>query len=345
MTALAALRRRLADLPDPQLTHRTSIERGIAESVHYLGSDAAQRSIEVDVYWPKWDSPWWHMLLLYEIGEVRRIPERAVSQMIAALQAFPIKIFPIAPGELPATADPHRDVLCHCALGCMAQVLSACGRHVDRELPWIRPWFIRYQMADGGLNCDDTAYRCSDECPSSMVATIAAFEAMLLGRRTGWDAEHAAFVDRAAGFLIERQLMSGSQTRHNAAERTSQLAWLDPCFPRFYFYDVIRGLAAIVRWSDITERPLPLRAISGVLEHLLARFPDGTVRRERVAYDGVGTWACSPSGEWQRREAAGHFRLLDVTSAVGQSCPYSTRQWSVARRGVVRLIDRGLVAA
>src|SRR5213078_216000 len=251
----------------------------------------------------------------------------------------------VAPGELPAGVDPNRDVLCHCALGCIAQVLAACGRDVDRELPWIRPWFVRYQMADGGLNCDDTAYRCSDECPSSMVATIAPFEAMLLGRRAGWTAEHAAFVERAAGFLIERQLMHGSQTRHNAAERTREHAWREPCFPRFYFYDVIRGLAALVRWSEITDRPIPLRALAGVVDHLLAGFPDGTIRHQRLAGDGIGTWARSPSDDWVRHEATSRFRLLDLVSAVGQPCPYATRQWSAARHGVVRLIDRGLIAA
>jgi hypothetical protein len=342
MTALDSVRRRLTELPDPQLTLRNSIERAIAESVHYLASDAAQRSIDADLYWPKWDSPWWHMLLLYEMGEVRRIPERAVAKMVEALDRFPLKLFPIAPGELPATADPHRDVLCHCALGCMVQVLSACGRDVDRELPWIKPWFIRYQMADGGLNCDETAYSCTDECPSSMVATIGPFEAML-GGRTAWAPDHAAFVERAGRFLLERRLMLGSRTQHNAAERASQLAWLEPCFPRFYFYDVLRGLAAIVRWSELTEHPVPLRAISGVLDHLLASFPDGTIRRRRLAYDGVGTWICSPAGEWVRREAASRFRLLELISTVGQPCPYSTRQWSVARHGVLRLIGRGLI--
>ena len=61
------------------------------------------------------------------------------------------------------------------------QVLAACGVDVERALPWVKPWFVRYQMADGGLNCDETAYPSTDECPSSMVGTVAPFEAMLLG--------------------------------------------------------------------------------------------------------------------------------------------------------------------
>jgi hypothetical protein len=339
MTALDEVCRRLTGVPDPQPTPGAPVEQGIADSVRYLGSDAALRSIDADVYWPKWDSPWWHMLVLHEMAETRRIPDRAVTRMIEALHAFPIKFFPVHPGDLPATANPQRDVLCHCALGSMYQVLSACGRDVDHELPWIKPWFIRYQMADGGLNCDETAYRCEDECPSSMVATIAPFEAMLLGRRCDWPPDQVAFVERAAGFLIERRLMIGSQTTHNAEERVSQVAWLEPCFPRLYLYDVLRGLAALIQWAELTERPLPLRAISGVLDHLLTAFPDGAIRRRRLSYEGVSTWMQSPSGEWVRHEHASCPPLLEATSAIGQPCPYTTRQWSATRRGILRLIE------
>ncbi len=344
MTALDDLRRRLTCVPAPQPTPDAAIEQGIAESVRYLGSDAALRSIEADVYWPKWDTPWWHMLLLHELGEARRIPERVVVKMTEALAAFPIKIFPVHEGDLPPGADPNRDVLCHCALGSIVQVLAACGSDVDRELPWIRPGFARYQMADGGLSCDDTAYRAQGECPSSMVATISPFEAMLLGRRDDWTAERAAFVERAADFLIGRRLMLGSATRHNAEERVSQVAWRKPCFPRFYFYDVLRGLAALVRWAEIADRPLPFGAIAGVVDHLRATFPDGAVRRRRLCFEGRGTWMRAPSGEWVRHTPALRFPLLDATSALDQPCPFLTRQWSAARQGLLGLIERGRVA-
>jgi hypothetical protein len=342
--ALDDLRHRLLAIPDPQPAPGPAIEAAIADSVHYLASDAAQRSLDADVYWPKWDSPWWHMLLLHEIGEAHRIPERAVTWMVAGLERFPVKIFPIQPGELPPGADPHRHVICHCALGCMFQVLAAAGRDVDRALPWITPWFARYQMADGGLSCDDAAYRVTGECPSSMVGTVAPFEAMLLGRPAAWSAEHAAFVERAAGFLIERRLMLGSHTVHNAEERDRQHLWLAPCFPRFYPYDVLRGLDALARWAELTGRAVPLRAVTGVLDHLIATCGDGVVRRRRLSYAGVGTWIASPAG-WGRVEAAPRFPLLEATSAVGEPCPYLTRQWTAARRRVIRLIDQGRIAS
>jgi hypothetical protein len=342
MNARDDLRRRLAGVPDPQLVQTAAIEDGIADSVRYLGSDAAARSLDADIYWPKWDSPWWHMLALFEMGEARRIPERIVGKMVATLDTFPLKIFPIHPGELPPGASPSRDVLCHCALGSVAQVLAACGRDVDRELPFLEAWFVRYQMADGGLNCDETAYL-ADECPSSMVGTAASFEAMLAGGPAAWSAERAAFVERGASFLVARQLMHGSPTRHNAEERVSEAGWLAPCFPRFYLYDVIRGLAALVRWAEITGRSVRLAAIAGVIEHLLAAFPDGAIVRRRRSYDGVGTWMQSPSGEWLRHEVAPRFPLLEAVSVLDQPCPYLTRQWSAARRTLIDLIDRGQI--
>jgi hypothetical protein len=340
--ALDDLRHRLLAVPDPQPAPGPAIEAAIAESVRYLASDTAQRSLDADVYWPKWDAPWWHMLLLHEIGEARRIPEPAVARMVERLDAFPVKIFPIQPGESPRRR-PRRDVLCHCALGCMFQVLSAASRDVDRALPWIEPWFARYQMADGGLSCDESAYRVTGECPSSMVGTVAPFEAMLLGGPAHWSADRAAFVERAARFLIERRLMRGSHTVHNAEERDREPAWLAPSFPRFYFYDVLRGLDALARWAELTGRAVPLRAIAGVLEHLIATCGDGVVRRQRLSYAGVGTWVPSSAG-WGRVESAFGFPLLEATSAVGEPCPYLTRQWTAARHAVLRLIDQGRVA-
>src|SRR5262245_9620145 len=76
---------KLAAVPTPTLIRSAAVERGIADSVAYLGSDAAQRSIELDSYWPKWNSPWWHMLLLHELGEASRIPTRASAAMVAAI--------------------------------------------------------------------------------------------------------------------------------------------------------------------------------------------------------------------------------------------------------------------
>lgn len=330
MTA-TELREILDRIPDPPALPAAAPEL-IEDSVRYLASDAARRSIEADTYWPKWSSPWWHMLLLYELGESQRIPQRTVDQMLSGLNALPLKIFPIAAEDSPPGTDPHRDSSCHCALGCMHRVLTACGIDVARALPWVEPWFARYQMSDGGANCDGDAYL-TDECASSMVATIAPFEAMLHVPRT-------AFVDRAAAFMIERKLVNGSSSRHNAGEREAAASWLLPCFPRFYFYDVLRGLSALVRWAVTFERSLPVDAVAGAVAHLSLSFPDGVVHLQRRAFEGRTTLA-RVDGVWTRGQPASMFPLLEAVSEVGRPCPALTAAWTEARTGLLDLVEAG----
>jgi hypothetical protein len=336
------LRNRLASVPDRTVGRRPEVERAIGDSVEYLGSDAAQRSLDADPYWPKWDSPWWHMLLLWQLDEARRIPERAVSKMAEAFDAMPVKIFPIHPHELPSAADPYRDVACHCAVGSIDQVLSACGVDVDRAVPWIAPWLINYQMADGGLNCDSDAYLVTGECPSSMVATVPVFEALLLrGLKTP---EERTVAERAAAFLVERRLVEGSRTTHNAAERESATAWPEVSFPRFYLYDVLRGLSALVRFAELGSSSLPLRAVEPAIEHLLESFPDGVVRTQRRAYAVTRGTIALREGAWVR-EPPSSFPLLTVASVIGEPSEALTRQWSATRRALLRLIDDGRLEA
>ena len=166
-----------------------------------------------------------------------------------------------------------------------------------------------------------------------MVGTIAPFEAMI-ARPPG------DFLDRAAAFLIERRLTEGSPSRHNAEERAAAPQWLLPCFPRFYFYDVLRGLAALVRWAETHDRTLPLSAVSGAALHLAEAFPDGVVRLQRRSYAG-GTTRAVVDGAWVRDQPASTFPLLDAASPIGRACPVLTRHWATARRGLLHLADAG----
>lgn len=332
---------KLAAVPSPTLSRSAEVERGIADSVAFLGSDAAQRGIELDPYWPKWHSPWWHMLLLHELGEARQIPPRASAAMAARIDRL-LHLFPIHPSDAPG-ANLQRDSACHCALGTMYPVLAACGIAVERVLPWVRPWFVRYQMANGGLNCDNTAYLQTSECPSSMVGTVAPLEAMLLGGAGA--SEQRAFVTRAGGFLIDRALIHGSQTVHNAKERDAAVAWRALTFPRFYFYDVLRGLAALVRWAEATEQQLPEAAVAAVVNALVERWPDGVVCVERQAHAGMTTILPTADHSPSPNVLASTFPLLDATSRLGEPSEALTRQWSEARAGLLRLAQAGRLVA
>ena len=134
------------------------IERWIAASTAYLDSRKAQASLDADPYYPKWDSPWWHMTLLWELGRADAIPKQAAEAMFLAMDAKYPRYFPNPREPLPEGKDIHRDCLCHCGLGNMYQTLAACGLDLDHRAPWMRAWFLHYQLPDGGLNCFEQAY-------------------------------------------------------------------------------------------------------------------------------------------------------------------------------------------
>lgn len=307
----------------------------IEQSVRYLASTEGCRDLSVDAYWPKWHSPWWHMLLLHETGNTALIPEAIVGRYVEKLNQMPVKIFPIHPGDMPSDIDPMSGSCCHCQLGTVYQVLATRGVDVDAELPWIRPWFLRYQMADGGLNCDNDAYLVQGECPSSMVGTIGVFEAILLHTKRPWTPEETAFLARGAEFLAKRELRFGSGTKANADERKSAETWGELCFPRFYFYDVLRGLSALLMWAEKSGKALPANATESVGKRMQQAFPDGQVKIGRRGYESTKTKLWGADGNWIHQEPALHFPLLDAVSEVGQVSPYLSRQWDEARLRLV----------
>lgn len=307
--------------------NRSPFEKEINESIDYLKSNSALKTVEADPHWPKWDSPWWHMLLLHEMGLSELIPKEILGAYVKSLNEIPLKIFPIQPDEMPRDIDPYRGSPCHCQLGNVFQVLSKCGIDVDRELPWIRPWFLKYQMADGGLNCDNDAYLVRSETPSSMVGTIAAFESILLYTNRNWTEEEKVFLEKGAQFLMSRKLMLGSDTNHNARERKSAEDWTKLCFPRLYLYDVLRGLNALLMWSEKMGQKIPPDSIRDVVSFLKNQFPNTEVRLGRHSYDGVGTILQDEKGEWIRKQPATFFPLLSKVSQIGDVSPFLTGQW------------------
>lgn len=304
----------------------------IEQSLKYLKSTQAFKSLQADAYWPKWDSPWWHMLLLHEMGLTNEIPECVVEAYVSSINRIPLKIFPIYPEDIPAGVDPARGSPCHCQLGHVYQVLAAKGVDVDTEVNWLRPWFLKYQMADGGLNCDEAAYLVKDEVPSSMVGTIPIFEAVLHHTNRQWTAEEELFLKKGAEFLMKRQLMLGSDTKYNAIEQESAKEWMLLCFPRFYFYDVLRGLNALLHWSKKTGSVIPYESIKTVVAYMQTTFPDGEVKTGRQAFVGSGSRNQLPDGQWKWHPQAVEFPLMSKVSAVGQISPFLTKQWKESQQ-------------
>jgi hypothetical protein len=304
---------------------------GVDSSLKYLSSPEALDVLDKSGYWPKWDGPWWHMSLLHELGETKRIPEVAILKLVEVMNSIPQKEFPVDDG-----ADPNEPYPCHCQIGNIYQILWAYGVNVDEELSWMRPYMLKYQMADGGLNCEYEAYCVTDECPSSMVGTIAVFEALLFCVSRLHTAEELSFLDKAAGFLIARKLSLGSDTVHNAEERESAKVWSDLCFPRFYFYDILRGLNALLHWAEFFGKIIPLDSVSSVLDILSAKYLDGRATIERQAFANKMSKRLTVDGKWERT-AALTFELLDNSSRVGNLSSVLSKQWEEAQARARRL--------
>jgi hypothetical protein len=298
------------------------IERWVAASTAYLDSAKGRESLARDPYWPKWNSPWWHMTLLFELGRVDAIPEDAAEAMLAAIETKYPRWFPNPREPLPPGKDYHRDGLCHCGLANMAQALEARGLDLDARAPWIRAWFLRYQLPDGGLNCDERAYE--KGTASSIQSTLPALEAVVRTSRPLTLAEEE-FLDRGARYLIERRLVC-----RRSDGRPMSADFLKIGFPRFYDYDVLRGLSFLADWSRARRQIVPREAVAPSLSALAARFPDGKIRVEKAGLAAEGSLNPGGAGSWARG-AATSFPLLDSARRVGEVSEALTRRWAEVR--------------
>lgn len=309
------------------------IERWVESSRAYLSSAKAQDSLAADPYWPKWDSPWWHMTLLWELGRADAIPSEAAAAMLEALATRYETFFPNPREPLPAGRDPRRHAQCHCALGTMYQVLRDCGLDVDGRAPWIRRWFIHYQLPDGGLNCDERVYASADG-KSSIRSTLPALEAVLRGVKGSHTPAEEAFLDRGAQYLMERRLAFRRGTDSPMDE-----SFLAVAFPRFYDYDILRGLAFLTEWVLVRQGRVPEPSIASAMERLAARFPDGVVRVERPGLPLEKTLARA-GGEWREGQDAAAFPLLEHCRRPGTAIPALSKAWSGARMAFPQALRR-----
>ena len=253
----------------------------VDDTVAWLDSDEAAEATARNAYWPKWDGAWWRATLLWELGRADRIPRRALLGLRASLDRN-LKFFPVTAEEL-GTADPYLDVPCHCQLGTIGQILLDTGLDLP---PWIATWMRRHRLPDGGYNCDEQAY-VAPRPHSSIVSTLPFGElALRLDREVA---------DGVARYLVDRGLNTSLSRGGDIDPR-----YWTPCFPRFYEYDTLRGLAFLARWG-----PVPADAVRAPIARLERFFAEGTPRR----ITEITSRRFGPEG-WTRGPAAS-FPLLD----------------------------------
>ncbi len=256
----------------------------------------------------KWDGPWWQLAILCEMGEVERIPRSAVDNALEQLKHGAWQKFVITAHDAPQTeADKGKLDLCHCELGVFYMTLSACGRDTDTEMPWIRRWFLKHQLSDGGLNCEPKAYLKSGK--SSIVSSLPPLEAVLYFTDRDYTDAEKRFLDNGARYLIEHKLVCSKEDGSVVNQE-----WLKPLFPRFFEYDILRGLYYLTEWSRRRGKPLPKDVIEEGIERL-KRFTRG----QRIV---IGRKVNDRNGEWNGPA----FPLMESVSRVGQESPHLTKQ-------------------
>ncbi len=296
----------------------------VKPSIAYLSSDEALNSLERDPYWPKWDSPWWHMLLLHELGLSSEIPEVSILKLVKKLKTHYLDTFPVREEELPPGVDPYRQIMCFCALGSVYQLLHGCGVDLESELPWMRPWFTAYQLPDGGLNCDEAAYTKSNP-KSSIVSTVPCLEAILYCHWGGLSDEEVEFLDRGARYLIQHGLF-----RRVSDGKVINPDWLEIRFPRFYEYDYLRGYCFLARWRRKSGFPIP-EELTDEVKRLVTRqlSASGDIVLDRYHQPEDRSYNPQPDGSWQMGPVS-EFDLMKQVSSKGLVCPPLTKAFEEA---------------
>ncbi len=264
----------------------------------------------------KWSGPWWHMATLCEMGEAKRIPKPAVKRALQQLKHGAWPKFVITKEDAPrSNLDRSKMDCCHCEMGVFYAILSSCGCNVDAEMPWIREWFLKHQLPDGGLNCTPSAYLRSRK--SSVVSSLPPLEAVLFFTRRDYTDAEAKFLDEGARYLIEHRLV-----RSKKDGSVINKEWLKPFFPRFFEYDILRGLHYLVEWSKRRGNSLPVKIIRDGLDHLKDYIEKSGIVLGRHVNDKKGDWRGST------------FPLLKSVSRVGKVSPYLTKQLNVVLSAV-----------
>ncbi len=240
-----------------------------------IQSEKALRMIERDVYWPKWDSPWWYILLLEETGRLAEVPVEVFKEMLICADRQYLKVFPVREEDVDGPVNGHTEVMCFCFLGGLMKIASKLDFDVFAHVPWAKSWLARYQLADGGYNCDESAYTTSGK--SSLVSSTVMLEGMIEYAKYTEDIEsYAANMQKIVSYLLKHQVYLST-----AGKEIPDTAWDKIIFPRFYEYDFSRGLEAIFDFLLLTGKKVRGVAIEQALAMLRQKTGGGLAHSEK----------------------------------------------------------------
>jgi hypothetical protein len=294
----------------------------VSESLAFLRSQEALAMIERDPYWPKWNNPWWHALLLCELDCSALISREFFRHYSSKVNKHYLHFFPFTLEAVPVGRNPRSVVACHCYLGSFFKMHQLVKPDYP-PLEWIVPWFKRYQNEDGGLNCDEEKYL-KPSPTSSFLSTVACLEGMLTFEKgiLAEDEDALDFLDRGVTYLLERKLLRSKRTGEIIDEK-----WLQPAFPRFYSYDILRGLSLVTSWALKRGRKLSRQLIEEALELVAQQVGEAGLVPRRSHVAEMKTLLPLPNGEFEEDVSAGRFSLLDFVDRVGEPSLPLTQEW------------------
>ncbi|PIQ29091.1 hypothetical protein COW36_18145 [bacterium (Candidatus Blackallbacteria) CG17_big_fil_post_rev_8_21_14_2_50_48_46] len=273
-----------------------------------------------DPYWPKWQAVWWPLAFLLETGQLSRLSQAVFERFATLIDQHYLHHFPQLESELPAGCDPYRQIICHCALGTAIQIVQAGGLDPWRIWPWLSEWFSHYQLPDGGYNCDEQVYTHSQR--ASLVSTLPMLEALLL--KPERNAQEETLLKKGLDSLLRRKLYQSSQGA------VIDPLWLQPLFPRFYHYDLLRALKFVLRWHQQQAAPLPLEVLEPALVHLRAETGCPTPQSWYPGQDK--TLALNAEGAWKFGAPVTLFPLLAAFLEGGYAQAWIAWEWQEVER-------------
>ncbi len=248
-----------------------------------------------DVYWPKWKATVWPLILLAEMGVPGELPavNRGCQYFLRLMNSQDHSWPPVYSENDPRT---YRSVWEPCVTGNMARTLTIFGFSDDHRVRDMFEWLVKYQLPDGGWNCEPGPWQ-KEVFHSSFMSTIEPLWAFSELPAQKWPKGGKKAVERACEFMLTHRLYK--------SDKTGQIThdwWTSLHFPLFYFYDILHGLRVLTSLGHGTDE-----RIHDAVELLQSkRLPEGqwpleasftqTPKRNLVKDSATGQWS-SVKGE------------------------------------------------
>ncbi len=221
-----------------------------------------------DVYWPKWKATVWPLILLAEMGVPGELPavKRGCEYFLRAMDAQDHSWPPNFSENDEGKWSSYRSVWEPCVTGNMARTLTLFGFSEDRRVRDMFEWLVKYQLPDGGWNCEPGPWQ-KEVFHSSFMSTIEPLWAFSELSAQKWPKGGREAVERACEFMLMHRLYKSDKTGKIIDD-----SWTSLHFPLFYFYDILHGLRVLTQLGYGTDE----RTRDAVELLRSKRLPNGT---------------------------------------------------------------------